>query len=51
MKKAKLFIIYFPVILVSCQVIVNLLYFIWFDAYINAAFYNHLTNASVRTLQ
>ena len=39
MKKAKLFIIYFPVILVSCQVIVNLLYFIWFDAYINAAFY------------
>lgn len=39
MKKAKLFIIHFPVILVSCQVIVNLLYFVWFNAYINAAFY------------
>lgn len=41
-RKAKLFIIYFPVLMVSSQVAVNLLYFIWYDGYISAAFYlNH----------
>ena len=35
----KLFIVYFPVILVSCQVLVNLLYFVWYDGYIAAGFY------------
>lgn len=39
MKKAKLFIIYFPVILVSCQVVVNLFSFVWYDGYIRAGFY------------
>ena len=32
-RKLKIFIIYFPVILVSCQVMVNLLYFIDFNSY------------------
>lgn len=41
-KKIKLFIIYFPIFLVSGQVFANLLYFVWYDAYISAAFYlNH----------
>jgi hypothetical protein len=38
-KKAKIFIIYFPVILVSCQVLVNLLSFITPAAYNRAGFY------------
>lgn len=37
-KKIKLFIIYFPVILVSCQVMVNLFSFVSFDAYVKAGF-------------
>lgn len=38
-KKIKIFIVYFPVILVSCQVLVNLLSFVWYDGYVAAGFY------------
>lgn len=38
-KKIKLFIIYFPVLLVSSQVAVNLLSFISFDTYVKFGFY------------
>jgi len=39
MKKFKLFIIYFPVILVILQVLLNLLSFVYPAAYTNAGFY------------
>lgn len=39
MKRIKLFIIYFPVILVTFQVLVNLLSFIYPAAYMRAGFY------------
>lgn len=39
MRKAKLFVIYFPVILVVAQVIVNLLYFIDKPLYLQSGFY------------
>jgi len=39
MRKVKLFVIYFPVILVACQVGVNLLYFISVDTYMRTGFY------------
>lgn len=42
MRKIKLFVIYFPVILVTCQVIVNLLYFISFDTYMKVGFFLNL---------
>lgn len=41
-KKIKIFIVYFPVILVACQVLVNLLYFAWPSAYNNTGFYLNL---------
>lgn len=41
-RKLKIFIVYFPVILVSCQVLVNLLYFAWPSAYYNTGFYLNL---------
>ncbi len=37
-KQIKLFIIYFPVVLVSCQVLVNLFSFVSFDLYVKAGF-------------
>ena len=41
-RKVKLFIVYFPVILVACQVLVNLMSFVWYDGYVAAGFYlNH----------
>jgi len=44
-RKAKLFIIYFPVLMVSSQVAVNLLYFFWYDGTFqlpNFGFVGHL---------
>lgn len=38
-KYFKLFVIYFPVVLVSCQVLVNLLSFVWPEGYMAAGFY------------
>lgn len=38
-KKLRLFIVYFPVLLIAGQVLVNLLYFVAFDWYIAAGFY------------
>lgn len=38
-RKVKLFIVYFPVILVACQVLVNLMSFVWYDGYVAAGFY------------
>lgn len=35
-KKIKIFIVYFPVILVSCQVLVNLMSFVWYEGYLKA---------------
>lgn len=40
--RLKIFITYFPVILVSCQVLTNLLYFAWPSAYYNTGFYLNL---------
>lgn len=38
----KVFIVYFPAVLVACQVIVNGLYFLWPEMYYGSAFYlNH----------
>lgn len=37
--KLKLFIVYFPVLLVSFQVAVNLLYFLWNSFYMSSGFY------------
>lgn len=39
---AKLFIVYFPVTLVFCQVLVNLMTFVWPEAYYAAGFYLNL---------
>lgn len=38
MKKLKLFIIYFPVILIACQVLVNIFSFINFEIYVKYGF-------------
>jgi hypothetical protein len=47
-KVAKLIVIYFPVVLVTCQVLANLLSFVWYDGYIAAAFYlNHFFGVNV----
>ena len=47
-KLSKIFIIHFPVILVSFQVLVNLLSFVWLDAYVKYAFYlNHLFGVNI----
>jgi len=47
-KKLKLFVIYFPVVLVSCQVLVNLLSFVSYETYVSAGFYlNHLFGVNV----
>ena len=41
-KKVKLFVVYFPVMMVSCQVVANSLYFIDKDMYYASGFYlNH----------
>lgn len=37
-KQIKLFIIYFPVVLVSCQILVNLFSFVSFELYMKAGF-------------
>lgn len=38
-KRVKIFIVYFPVILVAGQVLVNLLSFVWMEGYLSAGFY------------
>jgi len=40
--------VYFPIVLVLCQVLSNLLSFVWWDGYIAAAFYlNHFLGVNV----
>lgn len=38
-KKLKLFVVYFPVVLVGLQVLLNLFYFVFPEAYMTAGFY------------
>lgn len=42
MRKAKIFIIYFPIILVSCQILLNIFGTVWYDTYIRIGFYFNL---------